>query len=196
MKPLHQFSLIMVLAFGYVVAASLYCSAQHIHQQIRNMEGVWAGTLLIYQAEKGLVDSAKIELNIIPISYNKPDNREWKWQTIFESTKYGKITKDYLLKAHQDSAYRYNLDEQNGILLPSFLLGSALYTRYELAPQDWYMSCYELLPDGFTLRYEVVFGTNTPKTKHQSTVGTQTYTILGLGTSGSQRAYLTRKKRK
>ncbi len=163
--------------------------AQDAHSFINQLTGEWSGTLYIYTAAHQLVDSAHADIKIEGRA-SKALNDYWLWQTTYNSTQYGKIVKDYRLL--RDSVqFRYLLDENNGILLPAYLLGNSLTMRYDVSGQ-WYHVSYRQEQD--LLIYEVYYGSSKPISTHENRTEQAVYSITGLEAQGLQRVIFKRKK--
>lgn len=64
-----------------------------------------------------------------------PDS-SWTYTMVFQSSRYGDITKDYLLKKKTTGqSMHFLLDEQNGIVMEMTYLNECLYGMYEVQDQ-------------------------------------------------------------
>ncbi len=104
---------------------SLSLNAQHNTFLIK-CDGEWVGKLHIYN-EGELKDS--IPANMF-IQYDSLQNN-WIWRTTFVAGQ-DTIIKDYRLHAADSVNYAYNLDEQNGIILPCYLIYNKLHSDFNL----------------------------------------------------------------
>lgn len=74
-----------------------------------------------------IVDSVDVRMTIAKI----PDSLQWSWKTEYLSEKYP-ITKDYKLILEDASSNKFNLDENNGIYLYSYVFGNKMYSNFEV----------------------------------------------------------------
>jgi len=80
--------------------------------------GEWSGNCNLYSPGKtGAQDKFTMKLNISADTKNK----RWNWQIIYKSPKINQV-RDYFLIPVNPSAGHYAVDENNGIILDSFIL--------------------------------------------------------------------------
>lgn len=118
----------------------------------KDWKGVWKGRLYIYKAT-GLVSEIDMQLRILPTAIDTV----WTWNII-----YGEITDDnrpYELIPIQSQQGHYIIDEKNGILLDVYFQNETLYSRFEVADNDIFIT-YTLLED--ELIFRVVSGSKKP----------------------------------
>lgn len=88
--------------------------------------GRWVGELHIYNAA-GKSESVPMQLHILATD----SAQLFTWTLIYGSdTTAG--ARPYLLRPVDSATGKYQIDEQNGILLDTYLLGGKLYSRFEV----------------------------------------------------------------
>ncbi len=93
--------------------------------------GDYAGQMIVssVQEQRDTVD--------VDFSFKEqiPDS-SWTYTMVFRSSRYGDITKDYLLKKKTTGqSTHFVLDEQNGIVMEMSYLNECLYGMYEVQDQ-------------------------------------------------------------
>ena len=119
----------------------------------RDWQGKWLGELKIYSAT-GLQQNVAMELQILPLE----NEGEFTWTIIYgEDKEAGK--RGYLLKTIDASKGEYLIDEQNSILLESYVLGEKFFNRYDVMGN---MILITLEQQGKHLVFEVLSGKMDP----------------------------------
>jgi hypothetical protein len=86
-------------------------------------KGNWCGTLEIFNANGNAVH-VPMQLNVQPTS----DSMRWQWQIVYDTS-----SRNYDLVIDMDSTRRtYSIDEKNGIVLPSYLMGNTLVSTFDV----------------------------------------------------------------
>lgn len=95
--------------------------------------GMWTGEMLITAATAKSVNSPQrvpISLRIEPIE----NSRELTWMVTYDPAG-KKLVKDYRLQTVDAASGRFQIDEQNGIVLPARLVGNVMYCLFEVDGQ-------------------------------------------------------------
>lgn len=72
-------------------------------------------------------------LDVDFIMEEKVEDSLWSYTMIYHSSKYGEITKDYLIRAKSKGNKKsFELDEQNGIIMELTLMNNTLYGMYQV----------------------------------------------------------------
>ena len=75
----------------------------------------------------------------------------WAYTMVFDSERYGVVTKDYYLRAASlGDTVNFQLDERNGIVMDQTLMNDAFYGLYTLLGMT-YVTTLRRLPDGTLL---------------------------------------------
>lgn len=129
----------------------LLCSFSVNGQQFpTNYLGKYSGTMLI-NSTNGISDSVVVQFEFLE---QFPDS-SWTYKMVFTSSKYGEITKDYLLKSKSiKDTLNYLFDEQNGILMEMSFLNNCLYGMYEVEG-NYFISTLRII-DSSTLLYDLM----------------------------------------
>lgn len=90
--------------------------------------GIWKGELNIYSKGKSKPLSIPMELHI------QPGNTDtiWKWAILYKAANKESDVRNYSLIAKDTAKGEYLIDEHNGILLTSTLLGNTLVFRFSV----------------------------------------------------------------
>ena len=134
----------------------LCCSFQIFSQQFPSSYlGTYSGTMLI-NSTTGISDTVAVEFEFLE---QEPDS-SWTYKMVFTSSKYGVITKDYLLKSKsKKDTLNYLFDEQNGILMEMSFLNNCLYGMYEVEG-NYFISTLRII-DSSTLLYDLMISPTT-----------------------------------
>ncbi len=93
--------------------------------------GNYAGQMIISSLH-GQRDTVEVDFAFKELI---PDS-SWTYTMVFQSSRYGDITKDYLLKKKTTGqSMHFLLDEQNGIVMEMTYLNECLYGMYEVQDQ-------------------------------------------------------------
>jgi hypothetical protein len=144
----------------YTLFVLLLFLLQNVHAQTETAEfpqswaGHWEGTLEIF-SPKGKEQDVPMQLIIEAV-----DSVNYSWSIIYGADE-SKGLRPYLLKP-VDAAYgRYQIDEQNTILLDAILIAGKLYSRFEVGG-NLLLSTASL--EGEILHYEIISGKLDPLT--------------------------------
>ena len=140
--------------------------------------GEWEGKMFMYN-EGVIVDTVDVSMFI---EY-RPDSLDWTWKTVYNSAKYPQITKDYKLIKSEEAENKYILDENNGILLYSYVFDNKMYSAFEVMG-SLLNSVYILNED--ELIFEITSGKDIGKTGNDIT----NFSVMNL-----QRSILKRKNK-
>ena len=90
--------------------------------------GDYAGKMILGYLD-GQADTIDVELEIKEVIADSV----WTHKMIYRSSKFGDITKDYLIRiVRKGDLQRFVLDEQNGIVMPLTYLGDCFYGTYDV----------------------------------------------------------------
>lgn len=119
--------------------------------------GHWAGTLHIRSVD-GKEQEAPMELIVEPIK----DSTTLKWQVVYGEGKTRQV-RDYRL-VPQEKPNHFVVDEQNGLLLDIFRVGSTLHSQFQVEDSNLVVR-YELRKDSvaFTIEVYTTKGSRTTK---------------------------------
>jgi hypothetical protein len=93
--------------------------------------GDYSGQMIISSLQ-GQRDTVEVDFTFKELI---PDS-SWTYTMVFRSSRYGDITKDYLLKKKATGqSMHFLLDEQNGIVMEMTYLNECLYGMYEVQEQ-------------------------------------------------------------
>jgi len=138
--------------------------------------GIWSGKMHVHS--KGIiVDSVDVRMTIEKI----PDSLHWMWKTEYISEKYP-VTKNYKLILENPASNKFTLDENNGILLYSYVFGNKMFSNFEV--QGTMLTSVYILGED-ELIFEITSGKEIGKTGNEIT----NFSILNL-----QRSVLKRVK--
>lgn len=105
--------------------------------------GSYTGQMIISSVQ-GQRDTVDVDFSF---TEQIPDS-SWTYIMVFRSSRYGDITKDYLLKKKSTGqSTHFILDEQNGIVMEMTYLNECLYGMYEVQGQ-FYISTLRVQEKG------------------------------------------------
>ncbi|RMG22153.1 MAG: hypothetical protein D6730_17060 [Bacteroidetes bacterium] len=117
-------------------------------------EGQWQGTLHIFKAGADTAQQVAMALRLFPLD----STGHWQWHIIYGSGK-ARTVREYELVVQDSLKGHYLIDEKNGILLDSYLLGNSFCSLFEVGSSSLLVT-YRL--EGETLIFEVVAGKSEP----------------------------------
>ena len=88
-------------------------------------DGVWSGTITVYPPNGGAAFERPMEITVSPVD----NGRAFTWR-VRSSMKGKETVRDYQLVPAPDKSGEFKLDEKNGIVLNTRLMGNALYSYY------------------------------------------------------------------
>lgn len=136
--------LFLALSFGWLIQAAA-------QSPIQAFEGRWLGEMRIESAGLPEDQVTKIPVEMLIAKTDTPG--VWLWITEYKGS--FAIEKKYRLKTRDETGGLYETDEGNGIVLPMYLIGNRLYSRFEVM-NNLLSSCYTI--DGDTLQFEIISG--------------------------------------
>lgn len=113
-------------------------------------EGVWKGTLEIFDAEGLLTREVSIVFTV-----EKQEDHIWVWKKEYPDM-IPPLEKNYLLKKEVHHPNNYLIDENNGIVLKEQVIGEKLYGGYFFETR-YFLSTYQFMGD--RLLFEIVIMT-------------------------------------
>jgi len=132
--------------------------------------GEYQGTMYILSAKRNTIDSVDVKFEF---SETEIVNR-WHYKMTYQNTKFGEIIKDYeIVKPDSLNQNNYLLDEKDGIIIQSTLMGNTLYSNFIVSGT---LQCSILCKVGDDLYFEVTTSKdeytlstqNSPKNNEQS----------------------------
>ena len=113
------------------------------NHSLKDWEGTYKGDMYLYNAQSPDTPMAvDVTLEIYPTDIAG----RWTWRTTYDSQKYGKSVKDYVLvKPDSLPASAYWIDEGNGLLIHHTYLNNVFYCNFK-AGEMFIQSRTELLP--------------------------------------------------
>jgi hypothetical protein len=139
-----------------------------------NCAGIWEGEMLIYH-QGNQVNQVDVRMEIERI----PDSLKWSWKTEYLAPE--PIVKNYMLILEDPGSNKYTLDENNGILLYSYVFENRMFSNFEVEG-NLLTSVYIL--ENNQLIFEISSGKDIGKTENDIT----NFSVMNL-----QRTVLKRK---
>jgi hypothetical protein len=167
---LNSFKPIWIFLF-IVNFSSFWGWAQKTISFPERCEGVWKGTLELFNAEGELTREISIVFTV-----EKQENNNWLWKKEYPNM-LPPLEKNYLLKRDLNHSNKYLIDENNGIILKEQVIGEKLYGGYFLEAR-YYLTSYQF--QGDLLLFEIVIMTQEPST----------YTVQSMPIEQVQRALM------
>jgi len=164
MRPLTIF-IIQVIIFSTLSAQDYFPD---------KCAGKWEGQMVLFSKGE-IVDSVNVKMDI----ERNADSLSWKWKTVYNSLKFN-VTKDYKLILEDTESNKYTMDENNGILLYSYVFDNKMYGSFFV--NDLLLnSVYSL--EGDKLIFEISSG---------KSIGESGEGIVNYSVSNLQRSILSR----
>ena len=132
---------------------------------------------------------------LVPVTFELKEllaDSLWSHKMVFDSEQYGKITKDYLLRAaSKGDTVSFILDEQNGIVMDQTLLNDCFYGMYTVLGNT-YVATLRRLPDGTLLWDLFAAPQSSRKVSEADAGGAEPIEVEGLRVSLQQTVFLHR----
>ncbi|HAI76354.1 MAG TPA: hypothetical protein DCM08_08900 [Microscillaceae bacterium] len=133
----------MIQNSACIVILSLFCLLNSSFAQNfpSDWAGKWQGNLAIYNPAKGKTMEVTMQLTITATE----NPSQWGWEIVYNTGEKQDIRK-YVLLAQDPAVGHYLIDEQNSILLDSYLVNQRLISAFDVS-NNRLMAIYHFQPE-------------------------------------------------
>ncbi len=151
-------------------------------------EGIYDGKMTIGSTER-LNDSVAVVFELATIEKDS----SWTYRMIYNSERFGVITKDYIIRRDGNNPTNYLLDELDGILIEMSLMNGCFYDVFEVMDQLYSTTmCW----NNGSIRFDLYMSSrNTPRvTNSEVDEEGNSYEVKSYKPTQHQTVVLTRRK--